>query len=181
MKKSNSLVYKTSKVVKGEDISVAVKLNDECKNGVQYFSITGFIYKAGKPKDDENFISGGCIHSDIKKHFPELAEFIPLHLADLNGVPMYAVTNGYYHLKNGFVNIKTDSKDFAAKFCECYRIKPDQLNGLLNAKDNIDFAFKLAGLKIPDQWKKEAQSAIAKLEKLTGLEFVPDSEKTHFK
>ena len=64
-------------------------------NNHPYFSITGTIYEArnGYWKDE----AGGCIHEDIAKQFPELAKWIPLHLSDEDGSPMYAFENGAFH------------------------------------------------------------------------------------
>ena len=75
----NDLRFSTSKTVGNETIYVKIRLNDECKNGHQDFSITGDIYKAGEPKTDSNHICGGCIHEEIEKHFPEFKIFINLH------------------------------------------------------------------------------------------------------
>lgn len=67
-------------------------------NRKPYFSITANIdRKDGAYWRDE---SGGCQHDEIKKHFPGVFDMlIDLHLSDIDGVPMYAVENGYYWYK----------------------------------------------------------------------------------
>ena len=65
-------------------------------NKLPYFSLTG----------DQRLNSRedccGCIHEVILKHWPELADFVALHLSDIDGVPTYAVANGWYHLAGYF-------------------------------------------------------------------------------
>lgn len=177
---SNDLRFNTSKAVGNEVITVNIRLNDECKNGHQDFSITGDIYQAGKPKIDKYHISGGCIHEEIEKHFPEFIPFIRLHLCDYEGVPMHAVANGFYHLREGFNYTKPQEQNFDAKYCEYYRVTPAQLEALKTAKNQTQFAVKLVELGILEQWKQEANAAIKQLEELTGKTFVNDSKKSQY-
>lgn len=177
VKKSNSLIYTESKIVNKKHIFVKIRLNDECKNGHQDFSATGNIYEANKPKSDKYFISGGCIHEEIIKHFPHLKIFVDLHLCDFNGAPMYPSANGFYHLTKGFNKTKPDSPQFMAEYCEYYRITPKQFNELKEAKNKVQFSIKLESLGILEQWKQQAQRAIKYLEELTGTQFLNDSKK----
>lgn len=177
---SNDLRYTATKTVGNEVITVKIRLNDECKNGHQDFSVTGEIYAAGKPRTDINMISCGCIHEDIAAAFPEFIPFIRLHLSDYNGVPMYAVANGFYHLQNGFDKCKPDNINFPGEFCEYYRITPDQYEVLKTAKNKTQYGIYITTLGILGQWKNEAATAIIELEKLTGLTFVNDSKRSQF-
>ena len=43
----------------------------------------------------------GCDHDTIKRVFPELRPLVALHLADADGLPMYALENGFYHYAEG--------------------------------------------------------------------------------
>lgn len=101
--KTNKLSYTASKnyVENGTTCRIDVKIQfaDECKNGVCSWSITADIY--GK-RQNGRFVwcSGGCCHDEISKHFPEFSKFVALHLSDCYGAPLYAVENGYYHMKN---------------------------------------------------------------------------------
>lgn len=178
--KTNDLRFSTVKTVGKQTIYVKIRLNDECKNGHQDFSITGDIYEAGKPKIDKYHISGGCIHEEIAKYFPEFVIFIKLHLCDYEGIPMYAVENGYYHLTNGFNKTKPEQPNFKDEFCEYYRITGKQFEDLKTAKNQLQYALKLQSLNILQQWKYEATAAIDYLESLTGKIFVVDSKKTQF-
>jgi hypothetical protein len=63
-----------------------------------YFSITGEIRDERQRPD--HMIAGGCIHDEIREHFPEIAPLIPLHLSNsATGEPMHAEANGLYWLK----------------------------------------------------------------------------------
>lgn len=76
-------------------ITANVRYDDQCGNGHNSFAITGNIERKarnGRWVDD----CGGCIHKEIKKHFPELAPLIKWHLFNSNG-PMYYIENTLYH------------------------------------------------------------------------------------
>lgn len=176
MKTNNMKFEKTIVRANGENLIIKIRLNDECKNGHQDFAITGELYK-GSGRSDRNMISAGCIHDEILKAAPEFEPFVKLHLCDYNGVPMHAIANGHYHMKNGFNDKTVDHKE---KFCEYYRVTPEQYDTLKGAKDQNYFGFLLVKLGVLDQWKAEAQAAIKTLESLTGDEFINDSEKSNF-
>lgn len=175
---SNDLSHTATKVVGNESITVKIRLNDECKNGHQDFSITGDIYEAGKPRYDRYFIAGGYIHDDIAKHFPEFMPFIRLHLCDYKGIPMHPTANGFYHLRNGFNRTPVTDANFPAEYCEYYRITDAQFNALNKSENELQFALNLRDLGILAQWEEEANKAIKYLEELTGKKFVVDSKKT---
>lgn len=165
---------------KGNPIYIKIRLNDECKNGHQDFAITADIYEKGKPKTDRYFISGGCCHEEIVKAAPDLEIFVRLHLCDWEGIPMYAVENGYYHLTNGFNQTKPNESGFKEKFCEYYRLTPQQFDELSTVKNALQYALKLQSLNILGQWKKEANKAIELLEQMTGKNFEVCSPKSQF-
>lgn len=56
-------------------------------NRSPYFSLTCSYYQGG-----------GAAHELILQHFPQFADLAALHLADVDGSPMYAVENGFYHM-----------------------------------------------------------------------------------
>lgn len=176
--KTKSLTFRTEKTINGESINVNIRLNDECKNGHQDFSITADIYKAGKPKTDRYHISGGCCHDEILKAFPEFKIFVDLHLCDYLGNPMHAVANGFYHLKNGFNRTTINSELFKGEYCEYYRVTPEQFDVLNASHSQTHFAINLVELGITKQWEIQAKEGIKLLEGLTGDEFVIDSVRT---
>ena len=61
-----------------------------------YFSLTGDI-NSGRPYYLQHW-SGGCIHEDLLKHWPDLKPLKLLHLSDSQGVPTHSVANGLYWL-----------------------------------------------------------------------------------
>jgi hypothetical protein len=175
---SNNLTHKISVNNNVVNCEVKIRLNDECKNGHQDFSITATFWEIGKYRGDRNMIFGGCCHDEILQHFPELKIFVDLHLCDYTGAPMYAIENGFYHLTKGFERL--NGKTQKEYFCKYYRVTPDQYDTLILAKDKEYFGFLLFDLGILSQWKKQADKAIKQLEKLTGLKFLNDSKRTQF-
>jgi len=176
--KTNNLKHNISLSNKKVNCLVEIRLNDECKNGHQDFAITSCFWEIGKARTDRTNIMGGCCHDEILQHFPNLKIFVDLHLCDYDGIPMYAIENGFYHLSQGFENLK--GKTQKEYFCNYYRVTPTQYDTLITANDKDYFGFLLASLGVLKQWKKEADKAIKTLEKLTGNEFVNDSVKSQF-
>jgi len=92
MKKSiltKNQVKEYSKQIKvnGKDgrIDVTVRYDDDIfRNGYNAFSITGAIYSHPTSAADRYYVSGGCIHDEIKEYFPELAYLIKWHLMNCN-------------------------------------------------------------------------------------------------
>ena len=163
----------------GNRLVIKVRLNDECKNGHQDFSITADAYK-GNLNTDRNFLYGGCCHEEILKVEPSLKMFVDLHLCDYTGAPMHASANGFYHLKNGFNNTKPNDKKFKIEFCEYYRITPQQFEKLSYSENEIRFSYNLEKLGIIEQWKVQAKKAIEVLEELTNTNFLIDSKKSQY-
>ena len=99
MKTQTGIMHIATKETSRKKIVVEIRLDDECHNGHCDFAITGetYIKKDGRWIHNE----GGCIHDTILKHFPEFRDFVTLHLSDCHGVPMYAIENGIYFLKEG--------------------------------------------------------------------------------
>ncbi len=76
-----------------------VRYDDECGNKHNSFSITGTIYSSEYSSNDRYFVTGGCIHEEIAKHFPELKHLIKWHLTSSDG-PMHYVANTTYHARD---------------------------------------------------------------------------------
>lgn len=179
--KTNNLKTKFKLINKenGEIVIATIRLNDECRNGRQDFAITADVYEK-EPLTQSNCIGGGCMHKKIVAAKPELQIFVDLHSSDANGVPMYAVENGFYHLRKGFNNTKPNDPNFAGEFCKYYRITPEQFDVLNTSENQIQFALNIQKLGILEQWKAQADKAIQLLETMTGETFVNDSVKSQF-
>lgn len=174
IQQSNDLKHKI--ITKDHDennMHISITLNDECKNGHQEFAITANIYSPRGRWESE-----GCQHEEILKIKPELKIFVNLHLCDYLGIPMHPTANGFYHLINGFNNIKPEEDGFSAKYCEYYRVTEEQFDVLAKSKNEIQFYLALLDLKVFDQWKAEADKAIAILEEMIGKKFLVDSKKS---
>jgi len=178
--KTNDLRFTDNRIGKnGEQWTIKIRLNDECRNGHQDFSITGTCWEAGKAKIDRYMIHGGACGDEISVLFPEYEIFNRLHLCDYMGIPMHCSANGYYHMNKGF-NSKSTGESFAKEYCDYYRISRAQFQVLRQAESETHFAMLLESERIFEQWKAEADLAIKKLEELTGNEFVVDSVKTQY-
>lgn len=145
-------------------LRVNIKLADDCKNGHEDFSITG-EHSLDSSFIDSDIISCGCIHETILEHMPELKLFVDLHLSDSTGTPLYAVENGYYHLKNSSPQVV---KNYL-------RLDNNQFNKIKDAGDIEHFHY-LIETHLLEQWKREAEEGIRLLENLTGKKY--DKEKT---
>jgi len=170
----------TTKDKDGNTMRIKIRLNDECKNGHQDFSITADIWEKGKPLSDRYWIAGGCCHDEILAAHPELKTFVDLHLCDYKGIPMYAVENGFYHLREGFTDSKPGTKDFKNKFCKYYRIGEAQFDVLNLSENKTQYAIHLQNMSILEQWSNQANIAIEQLEQMTSKKFLVDSKRTQF-
>lgn len=164
MTTTNRLFYTVSKryIQAGTTFKIDVKilLADDCKNNICDWSITADIYEQRK---NGRFVwcAGGCCHEEILKRCPELSKFIPLHLCNHYGAPMYPEANGFYHLQNSSKEVTIDY----------LRITEDEYNALSLAEDQKYFKYLLFSLGIVDRWKKEADTLISELETLSGLKW----------
>lgn len=177
---TNNLIHTININDSTANINIKIRLNDECKNGHQDFSITATIWEIGKIRNDRNMISGGCCHDEILKIRSDLQIFVNLHLCDFTGCPMYAVENGFYHLINGFNNTKPTDKGFKSEFCDYYRISAEQFDVLVQSENKLRYAINLQKLGILLKWMYEAKQAILLLEQMTGKKFLIDSKRTHY-
>lgn len=79
-------------------IKLTIRYDDQCGNGHNNFSMTADIAK-NMSFSDRSIISCGCLHDDIKKHFPEFKHLIKWHLTS-SEMPMYYFENTLYHASN---------------------------------------------------------------------------------
>lgn len=148
-----------SKTVGNTRINVKIGLDDCCGNGHCDFAITADIFEKNE-YGNWKWYSGGCQHEEILKHFPELSDFVDLHLSNVYGQPMYADGNGHYWL----------TKEGAKKCAQYLRIDEDTARKL--SGDKAFFKYQLFALGIVDKWKEEADKAIEHFEALKGEKWV---------
>lgn len=174
METTNKLEYKHKRIYTedGAELKLVVKisLGDDCKNKICDWSITADIYC--KMNEHWVFGAGGCCHKEIEKVFPELAKFIPLHLSNHYGAPLYPTGNGIYHMKKSGKKVAMDY----------LRISEEEYNELYRAVDDeLYFKYLLFDLGIVARWKKESDELISELEQLCNKKWVnpykPEEEK----
>jgi len=74
----------------GKEYTITATANFESLSGQHpYFSITGDI------KQGTRWESGGCLHDEIIKHFPNLRKYIKFHLVSTDE-PMHYLANSLY-------------------------------------------------------------------------------------
>lgn len=66
-------------------------------NARPYWSVTAEIIDKHRRGDDA-IEACGCLHDEIREHFPQLAPVVDLHLSDDQGVPLHAAENARYWL-----------------------------------------------------------------------------------
>jgi hypothetical protein len=139
-------------------------------NSAPYFSLT---YEEGV-RGRGDCESCGANHETVLKHWPELADLAALHLSDINGQPMHALENGFYHL--GGTHWERPKYDVVARH---FRISEQMARQL--ARDYFGLSFsETAGFLSKDEatkakarlaewvdaqgprWKAEADACIAK-------------------
>lgn len=103
------------------DMVVEIRHDDECGNGHNTFSITANIYKRGQ-RSDRDYITGGCLHDEIEKHFPELAHCIKWHLCSTDG-PLHYVANSLYHASS--IDWKNDPREPNLEYARNSAIWPE--------------------------------------------------------
>lgn len=149
---------------------IVISLDDDCKNGHNDFSITGSFWLANEPRVDKYSTVSGACHDEILKVRPDLKLFVDLHLGDVDGVPMYAIENGFYHL--------TQKEKYAQEYI---RATDSEFEIIKTSEDKEVFQYYLESMGIVKRWKKEANQAIALLEKWTEQKFKDDSKRKPYK
>lgn len=80
------------------EITCTIRYDDSCGNGHNSFAITGDITAL---KGRDRYRTGGCIHGEIEKHFPEFAHLIRWHFMSSDG-PMHYIANTCYHASDKY-------------------------------------------------------------------------------
>lgn len=167
----------------GDYIEVVAELRRNDPSGLSDgFSITGAIWEArrnargdARKRRGLDCDAAGCIHEEITRAFPRLVPLVALHLAGPDGVPMYAVENGW-HFYSGAASryereqiarghdygysraLETPDHDRAAR---ALRIAPANLpQGMGRA------AFEAFADTLRERWCEEARAGIGVLESM---------------
>lgn len=152
---------------KNEQLKVTIGINDDCKNGHADFTISYAHHVKGE-------LSGWCHDFDTLKNYgvpyrviPEkdleiFRKFEPLHLCDQDGAPMYPISNGWYHLREGKLGVFANAMRVSV-------VEAERASKLVTSKESL-YAWLCQGGHI-ERWKREANEAIAILEELCGDKF----------
>ena len=141
-------------------------------NSSPYFSIGGDIFRLAR-NGRKVWESGGCIHEEIIKHFPQLQPLVDVHLSDEDGVPMHAYANAGYWAGH------TKYQEFDSfKLAKHLRISPKLADDMFDYITNfwgefdgittpeIAWEATCSDYSLPEQWKQQAKVALALLNKI---------------
>lgn len=171
---------------------IKIRLNDECRNGREDFSITADIdEKDGRGQWRES--GGGCCHDHILKLRPELAPFVALHLSDKDGAPMHGADSAFYwfcgfngglgeQYHGGSGNGGKTPEECRAIFADHVRATEEQIAAIVAASPRTKQELQaiMEDMQFPEQWKREAAAAIAQLETWTEKRFFSTATKAGF-
>lgn len=83
----------TKRLANGNRFKVVGGLHYIKGNSAPYFSLT---YEETTARG--RFEACGAGHDEILRRFPRFRDLAALHLSDIDGAPMHALENGFYHL-----------------------------------------------------------------------------------
>ena len=156
-----------------DNLTVTLTLHKVGGNKLAHFSATAELRERIKGR----VIACGAMHDAILAKFPEVADFVALHLADENGQPMYAEQNGYYWLAGALGGLGEEyhgaSGSSAKSLQECLAIFASYVRITVEQADDLIATFKGGQAKVREQfvawvaaqrprWKAEADAAVAK-------------------
>lgn len=167
-------------LLNGDYIVVTAGLHHITGNERPYFSVTcdiwekrGTLSGAARHQRGRDADGGGAAHEVILCAFPELAPVVHVHLADDNGVPMHAASNGWYFYSGNARAYEENNRRFYPADQHPYNL-PDHeraaralgipsadLPANMNQDQFIAFAESLASV-----WAQQAAEAMAVLESL---------------
>ena len=167
METTNSIKHVIDVNNKKHNYKIDIRLNDECRNGHEDFSLTANFWLPNKPRIDSYFTVAGCCHEEILKVRPDLKIFSQLHLCDFRGYKMAYVENAFYHLKNEY-----NSQMTKKRYMENYFVSEEQYQELLKAEDVNEFGYLfLVIFENHKIWEGLAIQGIKYLEELSGKKF----------
>lgn len=134
----------SKKLANGNTFTVTVTVPGEYSYGQKsdHFSVTAEERTQDRRVRDP-IVACGCMHDDVLRHFPKLADVVALHLADTFGVPMHAEANGWYWLAGALgglgerfhgSNDRTERSHTECRkiLAEHLRLTPVQVGDLIN-------------------------------------------------
>lgn len=126
-------------------IEAEATLDDDCRSGHADFSLTGAIYRHGRC-----IAAGQCV-DEMLLAFPRLKGIAALHMSTHDGVPMYALENGWYHYKENRKHFQDHLRITDEETEEAYARK---------FETQIEFHLWIEEKKLPQRWAEEARQGI---------------------
>ena len=154
--KSTTIIDKSNNII--ETLNVVIRLDDECNNGIDDFSITGNYFN-----NNGDVTSGGIIDI-INEKMPQLSDITLLHLCNVYGQPLYPIDNGMYWLKKDV--------SIAKKYLRLTDKELITLSEICQKNDESLFKKSLYSLGIIERWNNEALQAISHIEKLANTKYI---------
>lgn len=161
-----------TKVVDGEirRYVITFSINDDCHNGYESFSVTGTVLQKAKNHHWYDVGGGQCWDEVYDKMTPELQNICDQHLCSWEGRPLYAIENGFYHIKNS-------SKGVVKHYLQ---LTDEETAEVMGCQSQVELYVYIIDNKIDLRWKENARKAIETLERETGLTFKSQqTEKRH--
>ncbi len=160
-------MIRTTKLNARETLTATLKIS-RVGNASGFFSLTGEIR-------DDGIVAWGCLHDEILKAWPDLADAVALHLSDEDGAPMHAQANGWYwyagavveagHPKpegaGRYIGEATQGRSCTAIFAGHARITMDEAQQLVERRLSLQQFAEWIDAQRP-RWKAEADAAVAK-------------------
>lgn len=128
-------------------------------NALPYFSVTGEERNLRR-RGDNQIEMCGQLHQEILLHFPQLAPLIKLHLADQNGAPMHAISNGVYRLQLDAADGAPDIAAFARLWRISEAVAVDIYNAAVSSTDPTAYVTTQAH-RLVSSWAQEAAEGLA--------------------
>jgi hypothetical protein len=118
-------------------------------------------------RNEREFDGGGACHAEILRAFPHLAPIVRLHLADVDGLPMHAKTNGWYFYSGQASTYEREAEERGrptyanreglsdhARAARALNISPDELPADLGGEEFGAFVDDLA-----ERYERESREA----------------------
>jgi len=135
-------------------LEVKAELVKRSGNDYAYYSITGTISRQDKRYRDP-VITGGAIHEDILKHYPDLAPLVIVHLSAPDGLPTHAEANARY-----WAGLTKWQEYDRIKLANHLRITPEQADQAQAAMaQELPWETILKTLKLSELWSDQAGKA----------------------
>jgi len=161
--------------ISARETLTATFIRDAIGTQPAYFSLTGEI-RDSRRRRDSGIVAGGCLHDDILKAWPDLADAEALHLSNVEtGASMHAEANGWYWYAGAvveaghpapqgagrYIGEAQQGKTCASIFAHRVRIPLNEAQALIGRQlSRVEFTAWIDEQR--PRWKAEADAAVAK-------------------